>query len=69
MKEDESKESPIVLLVDDEPVGLRIVEYILQREGFTIITADNGPQARKLAVETQPDIILLDILMPEEDGF
>ena len=63
------KQNPTVLLVDDEPIGRRMLEKILQRDGHTVIWSENGPKARELAIEKQPDIILLDIFMPEEDGF
>lgn len=63
------KQNPTVLLVDDEPVGRRMLEKILQGDGYTVIWAENGPRARELAIGKQPDIILLDIIMPEEDGF
>ena len=57
------KQNPKILLVDDEPVSIKILERILIREGYRIILADNGPKARKLASENKPDIILLDVMM------
>jgi sigma-B regulation protein RsbU (phosphoserine phosphatase) len=58
-----------VLVVDDEPVNLRILQAFLVQAGFEVLTAQHGPQARQIAVEYSPDLILLDIMMPEEDGF
>ncbi|MCW7753852.1 fused response regulator/phosphatase [Desulfobotulus sp. H1] len=58
-----------LLVVDDSIINIRLLETALSKEGYRILTADNGPQARKLAVEHRPDLILLDIMMPGEDGF
>jgi sigma-B regulation protein RsbU (phosphoserine phosphatase) len=58
-----------ILLVDDEPIGLKVLERTLKKEGYQIITASDGPTARDLASKNQPDLILLDIMMPGEDGF
>jgi len=60
---------PTVLIVDDSPVNLFLLEGQLKND-YNIITASNGPDAIKLALsENQPDIILLDVIMPEMDGF
>ena len=58
-----------VLAVDDNLVNLKIIEQALSREGYRVLTADNGPDAREKAVSDTPDMILLDIEMPGEDGF
>ncbi|MFO7749927.1 MAG: SpoIIE family protein phosphatase [Desulfobacteraceae bacterium] len=58
-----------VLAVDDNLVNLKIIEQALSREGYRVLTADNGPEAREKAVSDTPDMILLDIEMPGEDGF
>ncbi|MBW2609237.1 MAG: fused response regulator/phosphatase [Deltaproteobacteria bacterium] len=63
------KQNLTILLVDDEPVGVKVLEKTLQKEGYRTISADNGPLARRLASKKQPDLILLDIMMPGEDGF
>lgn len=57
-----------ILLVDDEPDILEIVEYNLKQEGYQIFTATNGLDAIKIAKKTAPHLILLDIMMPEMDG-
>lgn len=57
-----------VLLVDDEPDILEFVGYNLRKEGFTVYTASNGKEAVEKALETEPHIILLDVMMPEMDG-
>ena len=56
-----------VLVADDEPAIIRMVKRVL-RQDYRIIEAENGVQAVKLARELQPDIILLDMMMPEMDG-
>lgn len=57
-----------VLLVDDETDILEFVGYNLRKEGFTIYTATNGKEAVEKALETEPHLILLDVMMPEMDG-
>jgi sigma-B regulation protein RsbU (phosphoserine phosphatase) len=58
-----------VLAVDDNPVNLKLMESSLVKEGYRVISASNGPRARELSVAEKPDLILLDIRMPGEDGF
>ena len=57
-----------ILLVDDEPDILEIVGYNLSAEGYQVITADNGADAVKLAKTKKPQLIILDVMMPEMDG-
>ncbi len=57
-----------ILLVDDEPDILEIVGYNLSAEGYQVITADNGADAVKLAKKKKPQLIILDVMMPEMDG-
>ncbi len=57
-----------ILLVDDEPDILEIVGYNLKSEGYQVFTAVNGLEAIKSAKKIVPDLILLDIMMPEMDG-
>jgi two-component system alkaline phosphatase synthesis response regulator PhoP len=59
---------PTILLVDDEPDILELLAYNLAKEGFTVHTASNGREGLALAKETVPDVILLDVMMPEMDG-
>ena len=58
-----------VLVVDDNLLNLKLIEKTLSNQGYTVFCADNGPAARKLALEKQPHLILLDIKMPGESGF
>ncbi len=57
-----------ILIVDDEPDIIEILEYNFNKEGFQVFTANNGEDAIKLAEKKQPTIILLDVMMPELDG-
>ena len=57
-----------ILLVDDEPDILEIVGYNLKNQGYQIFTASNGNEALNVSKKVIPDLILLDIMMPEMDG-
>lgn len=58
-----------ILIVDDEPNIIELVAFHLQKEGYQVITADNGLKALKAAEKEQPDFIILDVMLPEMDGF
>lgn len=57
-----------ILLVDDEPDILEIVGYNLSSQGYQIITAENGHEGVKKAKKEKPQLIILDVMMPEMDG-
>jgi two-component system alkaline phosphatase synthesis response regulator PhoP len=57
-----------ILLVDDEPDILEIVGYNLSNEGYKVITAENGAEGVKKAKKEKPQLIILDVMMPEMDG-
>ncbi|MFB9051691.1 response regulator transcription factor [Formosa undariae] len=57
-----------ILLVDDEPDILEIVGYNLSSEGYEVITAENGMEAVKKAKKEKPQLIIMDVMMPEMDG-
>jgi two-component system, OmpR family, alkaline phosphatase synthesis response regulator PhoP len=57
-----------ILIADDEPDILEIIKYNLQTEGYEIITAKNGNEAIEQAKKYQPDLIILDIMMPGKNG-
>jgi two-component system, OmpR family, alkaline phosphatase synthesis response regulator PhoP len=57
-----------ILIVDDEPDILDFLSYNLRKEGFEVITASNGTEALQMAIKTRPQLIILDIMMPEMDG-
>ena len=58
-----------ILIVDDEPNILLSLEFLMQQEGYEVRTATNGDEALLAVGEKQPDLILLDIMMPKLDGF
>jgi two-component system alkaline phosphatase synthesis response regulator PhoP len=57
-----------ILIVDDEPDILELIEYNLKKEGYQVYTAHNGQEAVAEAKKVQPDLIVLDIMMPKMDG-
>lgn len=62
-------DNPIILIVDDEPLNLEVLESFYDGHGYTIMTAANGEEALRSIVERPPDLILLDVMMPGMDGF
>jgi two-component system, cell cycle sensor histidine kinase and response regulator CckA len=58
-----------ILVVDDEPLNLKLAEFRLRRAGFEVETAQGGPQALERARRRRPDAILSDVMMPVMDGF
>ncbi len=59
---------PLILLADDLPENLAVLGNILRNEGYQIAIANNGQQAVKIAASRKPDLVLLDVAMPEMDG-
>jgi putative two-component system response regulator len=58
-----------ILVVDDEPRNTKLLEAILSREGYRVECAGNGQDALRAVVELRPDLVLLDVMMPDTDGF
>ncbi len=58
-----------ILAVDDESDVLLIIKTALMSEGYAVSTASNGPDALALAQENRPDLVVLDMMMPEMSGF
>lgn len=58
-----------ILIIDDDVDTLRLVGLMLQRQGYQIVAASNGSQGLEKAFEERPDLILLDVMMPDMDGF
>lgn len=58
----------IILVVDDELDILEFVGYNLRKEGYTVLTANNGLTAIEIAQEKTPDLVVLDVMMPDMDG-
>ncbi len=61
-------ESKVALVVDDEPAQVEYVSAILDDQKMKTITASNGKEAMQKVTETKPDVIILDLMMPEESG-
>ncbi|HTC85237.1 MAG TPA: response regulator transcription factor, partial [Candidatus Acidoferrum sp.] len=59
---------PLVLVADDEPRITKLVSIALQAEGFRVVTTNSGEEALRKAEEIRPDVVLLDIVMPDLDG-
>ena len=60
---------PTILLIEDEPTLLETLCYNLERDGYAVISADDGVLGLELARRERPDLILLDIMLPRLDGF
>ncbi|MCD9027818.1 HAMP domain-containing histidine kinase [Luteimonas sp. BDR2-5] len=58
-----------ILVVDDQPANLLVVSSLLSRHGYEVTTAADGEQALSILSKAQPDLLLLDMLMPNMDGF
>ncbi len=58
-----------ILIVDDTPSELALMQSVVQTLGHSVIPAQNGKIAVELAVQHMPSLVLLDIVMPEQDGF
>ena len=57
-----------ILVVDDEELLVKGIRFNLQNEGYDVITGSNGAEAVNLALKQKPDLILMDVMMPEMDG-
>lgn len=59
---------PRVLIVDDDPATLRMIEYIFDRADYEVYLAATGPEALSKADEAKPDLVILDVMMPDVTG-
>jgi two-component system cell cycle response regulator DivK len=64
----ESAEPPLVLIVDDNQKNLKLARDVLRTAGFRTLDAENGADGVALAVEHLPDVVLMDIRLPDMDG-
>lgn len=60
---------PKILVVDDEPNILMSLEFLMRKSGYEVFIARNGAEALQLVNEQLPDVLVLDIMMPEVDGY
>lgn len=58
-----------ILICDDDPVILRLIEVNLELEGFEVLTGNNGEEGVEIATRERPDLVILDIMMPRMDGY
>jgi CheY-like chemotaxis protein len=58
-----------VLVANDDPTALRLIGYSLQQEGYDVLTASNGLDGLSQVRQLRPDLVVLDIMMPDLDGF
>ena len=58
-----------ILIVDDEPNIVLALELLMKREGYEVLTVDDGQKVFEVLKEFSPDLILLDIMMPKMDGY
>ena len=65
----ESSPAPLVLVADDDPDILTLVGFRLERAGYEVLPARDGEEALALALERQPDLAILDVMMPKLDGY
>ena len=63
------KKHPCIMVVDDEPQILKLLDRTLKTEGYDVVVADNGRPALDMLEEHRPDLVILDIMMPGLDGF
>ncbi|MFC3630595.1 phosphate regulon transcriptional regulator PhoB [Paracoccus angustae] len=63
-----SRQSPCVLVVEDEGAQREVLQYNLEAEGFSVVVADNGEDALLLVQEEQPDLMVLDWMLPKVSG-
>jgi len=69
MREMKGENAPLILVVDDDTIMRILAHTSLAREGYRVKEAENGAEALSLLTALKPDLILLDVMMPELDGF
>lgn len=58
-----------ILVADDEPNIVISLEYLMKREGYTVVVARDGQEALDMMAQEKPDLVLLDVMMPRKSGF
>lgn len=58
-----------ILLVDDSPTEMKVMQTALQGKGFNLVTANDGEEALAKVIQQKPDVVLLDVVLPKKNGF
>ncbi len=58
-----------ILVIEDDPSTLRLIKYTLQQEGYQVLTAPNGLEGIRKTKSEEPDLVILDVMLPGLDGF
>lgn len=58
-----------ILIIEDDPIATRLIEYILKQRGYQVLTASNGLEGLQVAQNEEPDLIVLNVMLPGIDGF
>jgi two-component system alkaline phosphatase synthesis response regulator PhoP len=58
-----------ILVIEDDPATLRLIDYTLRHEGYQVLTASNGLEGMRKALNEKPALIILDVMLPGMDGF
>jgi DNA-binding response OmpR family regulator len=66
---DERSGAPLILVADDDEMILELVVYRLEHSGYRVITAPNGEEALRLAIDELPELAVIDVMMPKLDGY
>ena len=61
--------SKLIMIVEDSPTDLHVAEKVCTENGFQVITTDQGEQAIELAAKHKPSLILLDVILPKQNGY
>ncbi len=61
--------SATILVVDDSPTDIKLVSGALQAQGYRVLTATNGDEAMDKAIREQPALVVLDVVMPKQNGY
>ena len=69
MSSDANGGSPLVLVAEDDADILALVAYRLERSGYEVVTATDGEEALRLALERRPDLAVVDVMTPKLDGY
>ena len=59
----------LILLVDDEPHIIELAQMYLEQEGYTVLSAGDGERALEMIAQAEPDLVLLDLMLPKVDGW